>query len=65
MTNDEYYQIDICHYFDADSDEDALKKVKKILEDTGIPAEDVHLKRFRKNTLGDFGTFIGLEDEEE
>ena len=60
--NKNYYHISIEHDFEADSDEEAVKKCRAILKSAGIPADDCTLKCFTRGTIGDYGTYIDLED---
>lgn len=63
--NDYYYHIDISHNFDAESDKEAMANFLEIITVAGIPINDASLKKFRRNTIGDYGTYLYPEDKEE
>ena len=56
--NNEYYMADICFDFEANSDDEAKKKFFDMLKASGISPKNACLKKFKRNTLGDFGEFI-------
>ncbi len=62
--NNSYYQVDICYTFEANSDKEAIKKFLETLTAADIPLSCSCLKRFKRGTIGDFGTIICPKDEE-
>lgn len=56
--NNEYYKADIYFDFEANSDDEAKKKFFDMLKAAGISPKNACLKKFRRNTLCDFGEFI-------
>jgi len=60
--NDEYYQLDVCYTFEANSDKEAIKKFLETLTIANIPLNCAYLKRFTRGRLGDFGTIISPEE---
>lgn len=60
--NNEYYQLDVCYTFEANSDKEAIKKFLETLTIANIPLSCAHLKRFKRGTIGDFGTIISPKE---
>jgi len=60
--NDNYYQIDICFNFESDSDKKAIDYFLKTMTAANIPLKNAQLKKFKRNCIGDFGTYIYPKD---
>ena len=60
--NDNYYQIDICFNFESDSDKEAIDYFLKTMTAANIPLKNAQLKKFKRNCIGDFGTYIYPKD---
>ena len=60
--NDNYYQIDICFNFESDSDKKAIDYFLKTITAANIPLKNAQLKKFKRNCIGDFGTYIYSKD---
>lgn len=60
--NDNYYQIDVCFNFESDSDKEAIDYFLKTMTAANIPLKNAQLKKFKRNCIGDFGTYIYPKD---
>lgn len=63
--NDNYYQIDICFNFESKSDKKAMDYFLKTMTVANIPLKNAQLKKFKRNCIGDFGTYIYPNKDDE